>query len=250
MAVSSEPAPPASVTTVVSLEFGLDPAAAQRLPRHPAVTTARAGRTRSLAEELIWLDTADGELAADGLVLEVPKRGPRRLLRSMPAADQAWCPGTPPEPVERDLPPEPALVPIAAFSGRRSLLALGEVEAALLVGKLRAVAAETPVARLLLTGPAEAVLTRAAALVADLHLLPPTASLAEQGRALARGEAPRPRRRGPPALADADLVETALLAALGHLLEAMLHHARIAGPAPGRRACTRPGWRCAGCARC
>jgi CHAD domain-containing protein len=135
----------------------------------------------------------------------------------MPAPGHAWIPGTPPEPVEHPLPAEAALVPIAAFSGRRSLLTLGEVEAELLAGKLRAVAAETPVARLRLTGRAEPVLARAAALVADLHLLPPTTSLAEAGRALARGEAPRPRRRGPPMLADATTVEAALL-------EAMLHH--------------------------
>jgi CHAD domain-containing protein len=151
----------------------------------------------------------------------------------MPAADRAWIPGTPPGPEEHELPPEPALVPIAAFSGRRSLLTLGEVEAELLTGKLRAVAAETPVARLRLTGAPEPVLARAAALVADLHLLPPTTSLAEAGRALARGETPRPRRRGPPMLADAATVEDALLAALGHLLEVMLHHVPACQPGAG-----------------
>ena len=77
------------------------------------------------------------------------------------------------------------------------------------------------------------MLARAAALAADLHLLPPTASLAEEGRALARGEPPRPRRRGPPALAGAASVEAALLAALGHLLEAMLSHAPGCRPGAG-----------------
>ncbi|MDN3566585.1 CHAD domain-containing protein [Paeniroseomonas aquatica] len=232
----AEPDPPATTPASVSLEFALDPAAAQRLPRHAAIATARAGRSRSLAEELIWLDTAEGSLAAAGLALAAPAKGERQLLRSMPAAGQAWRPGTPAEPVPpRDgLPPEDAaLVPIAAFSGRRSLMQLGEVEAELLAGKLRAVAAETPVARLRLTGPAEAVLARAAALAADLHLLPATASLAEEGRALARGEAPRPRRRGAPALADAGTVEAALQAALGHLLEAMLSHAPGCRPGAG-----------------
>ncbi|MDB5375111.1 MAG: hypothetical protein JWP04_3753 [Belnapia sp.] len=143
----------------------------------------------------------------------------------MPAPGQAWLPGTPAAAVDAAPPEGLALMPVAAFSGRRTLVALGEVEAELLTGKLRAVADELPVARLRLTGPAEAVLARAAALAGDLHLLPPTASLAEAGRALARGEAPRPRRRGPPALADAASVEAALLAALGHLLEVMLSHA-------------------------
>ncbi len=207
-----------------ALEFSLDPGAAQRLPRHGAIASARAGRTRSLAEELIWLDTADGALAAEGFALESARRGPRRLLRAMPAPGVSWYPGQPPE--ELEAPPDEAaiLVPIAAFSGRRSVMTLGEVEASLLTGKLRAVAAETPVARLTLRGPAAGVLARAAAL-ADLHPLPPVASLAEEGRALARGEQPRPRRRGPPVLAGAATVEAALLAALGHLLQVMLGHA-------------------------
>jgi CHAD domain-containing protein len=221
----------------ISLEFTLDAGAAQRLPRHPAIATARAGRSRSAAEELIWLDTAEGHLAAAGLALAAPARGPRRVLRAMPPAGLAWCPGTPVEVLDETPPEDAALVPIAAFSGRRSLFTLvsplGDVEAELLVGKLRAVAAEMPVARLRLSGPAEAVLARAAALAADLHLLPPTASLPEAGRALARGEAPRPRRRGPPALADAASVEAALLAAIGHLLEAMLSHAPACRPGAG-----------------
>ena len=68
-------------------------------------------------------------------------------------------------------------MPIAAFSGRRSLIPLatpeGPVQAVLLAGKLRAVADETPAARLLLDGAPEAVLGPAARLAADLPLLPP-----------------------------------------------------------------------------
>ena len=98
--------------------------------------------------------------------------------------------------------------------------------------------------------PPEAVLGLAARLADDLPLLPPRAALAEEGRALARGEAPRARRRGPPDLAEAATVEEALLGALGHLLEVMLHHApacRLGAGPP--RACTRCGSGCAGCAR-
>jgi CHAD domain-containing protein len=64
--------------------------------------------------------------------------------------------------------------------------------------------------------------------VADLPLLPPRAALAEEGRALARdggGAAPRPRHRGAPDLAGAATVEDALLRAVGHLLDVMLHQA-------------------------
>lgn len=206
------------------LEFALEAEAAQRLTRHGAITTARLGRTKTLAEELIWLDTADGALAADGLALESSRRSPHRLLRAMPAPDEAWHPGQPPQVLDLPSDEPESLVPIAAFSGRRSQLALGEVEATLLAGKLRAVAAEMPVARLTLQGPASLVLARAVAL-ADLHPLPPAASLPEAGRALSRGEPPRPRRRGPPVLAGAATVEAALLGAIGHLLEVMLSHA-------------------------
>ncbi|TCZ56263.1 CYTH and CHAD domain-containing protein [Roseicella aquatilis] len=129
------------------------------------------------------------------------------------------------------------VVPIAAFSGRRGTLPLttpeGPVQATLLHGKLRAVADEMPVARLLLEGSPAAVLGLATRLAADLPLLPPHAALAEAGRALARGEAPRARRRGPPDLAGAATVEEALLGAIGHLLEVMLHFAPRCRPEAG-----------------
>jgi CHAD domain-containing protein len=71
-------------------------------------------------------------------------------------------------------------------------------------------------------------------LAADLPILPPAMALAEEGRALARAEAPRPRRRGPPDLGAARSVEEALIAAIGHLLEVMLAQAPLcradAGP--------------------
>lgn len=225
------PGPPALV-----LEFALDPEAAARLPRHPALAAARSGRrSRAAPEELIWLDTPEGLLAAEGLALERPRRGPPRRLSILAPADATWLPGTPPAPCpepeagpEADAAGPPGLVPIAAFSGRRTLLPLGTPEAPLqaelLSGKLRAVAAERPVARLRLAGGVAPVLGLARRLAADLPLLPTAAALAEEGRALARGERPRARRRGPPDLGAAETVEAALLAALGHLLEVMLHY--------------------------
>lgn len=223
---------PASLPALV-LEFELAPALAGRLTRHPAIRAARQGRGRTAAEELIWLDSAEGELAARDLALETTPRGPRRLLRTRPEAPAPWLPGTPPalagDAAEATDLARGALVPIAAFSGRRSLLALmpaeGPVQAELLAGKLRSVAAERPVARLRLAGAPAAVLALANRLVADLPLLPPRAALAEEGRALARGDASRPRRRGPADLATANTVEAAFVGAVGHLLEVMLHHA-------------------------
>ena len=234
--METPPAPDAGAGTAgprLALEFALDPVAAARLSRHPAIAGARGGRSRGTAEELIWLDSADGALAKRGLALEQSQRGLRRMLRTVPEPGQPWLPGNPEEAVKApekvpDLTDGP-MVPIAAFSGRRSLMPLatpeGPVQAVLLAGKLRAVADEAPAARLLLEGAPEAVLGLAARLAEDLPLLPPRAALAEEGRALARGEAPRARRRGPPDLAEAATVEEALLGALGHLLEVMLHHA-------------------------
>lgn len=189
----------------------------------------------------MWLDTADGALAEQGLTLEVSKgRLPRdrtqRLLRTLPTDEPTWIPGRPAAPV----PGHAALVaavPIAAFSGRRTVFALDvdgtPVTATLRLGKLRAVTAERPAARLLLEGPGPAVLALARTLAADMALLPGPA-LAEEGRALARGEGVRPRRRGAPALGPAATVEGALIVAVGHLLEVLLHQApacrRDAGP--------------------
>jgi triphosphatase len=232
----------------------LSPAAAARVARHPAVAalrTAAGSRSRSAAEEVIWLDTPEGDLAAEGLTLEAPARGPRRRLRTLPAPGAPWLPGTPAAEAPAPAAPgeEPTgLVPFAAFSGRRTTVRLVRAEAGdaapaaaaslaleLLQGKLRAVAAERPVARLRLSGPEGQVVELARALAADLPVLPSAAALAEEGRALARGEAtPRPRRRGPPDLGAAGSVEAALEVAIGHLLEVMLHQAPLcraeAGP--------------------
>nr|WP_255575271.1 CHAD domain-containing protein [Caldovatus aquaticus] len=183
----------------------------------------------------------------------MPRRGPRRLVRSLPAPEAPWRPGTPPERIatladeaapwadsagldaaERAAP----LVPLAAFEGRCARFVLAgrgdgdaaaAIEARLLTGRLRAASgAEHDVARLLLAGPAEPVLALARALATTLPLLPPRAALAEEARALARGEPVRPRRAGPPALQAAEEARAALGRALGHLTEALLFHAPLA----------------------
>jgi CHAD domain-containing protein len=64
--------------------------------------------------------------------------------------------------------------------------------------------------------------------------MPAAIDLPSEGRALARGETVRARRHGPPDLGRARSVEDALVAAIGHLTEVMLHHAPLcrieAGP--------------------
>jgi triphosphatase len=121
------------------------------------------------------------------------------------------------------------LLPLAGFAGTAARLTLADgVEATLLKGRLRAVTAEAPASRLILSGPAPAVLAAMRALAEEIPALPPRCALAEEARALAQGEAPRPRRLGAPLLDPGLGVEEALALALGHLTEVMLWHAPAA----------------------
>jgi triphosphatase len=222
-----EAATPPAAQAPFCLEFALAPEVAARLPRHAAIAGARIGpRSRSTAAALVWQDMPDGALARRGLLVETPQRGAPRLLCLFGAQAAPWLPGTPSAaaPVE----PMEEVVPVAAFAGRSSPISLaadgGPLRLVLLSGKLRAVADEAPVARLRIAGAAPAVLALARRLAADLPLLPAGVALAEAGRALSRGERPRPRRAGAPDLGAAETVEEALLTAIGHLLECLLYH--------------------------
>ena len=238
------PAPEADAAAPVTLDFELPAEAAGRLGRLPAIAALRQGRARSAAVSLMWFDTADGQLAAAGLVVEAPARGPRRLLRTLPEATEAWHPGRPPtvlRTLAADEAPEEAggdgLAAVAAFAGRQQSMRLdtpqGVVQAVLVEGQLRSHAAERPAARLSLTGALPAVLAVARAVAAELPLLPPRAALAEEGRALAAGQAPRAHRLGAPDTAAATTAEDAFLAAAGHLMEVVRQQsARIRPDAP------------------
>ena len=232
--------PPIETAPELSLEFEVDPPeAVQRVFRHSAIAETRQAKTRAVSDEVIWLDDATGSLAAAGLALQRPRRGPPQLWRIAPHGQAPWIPGTPPVPLDGEGGAADASdrlagppVPVAAFSFRRNTVPLagplGTVHAELLVGTLRAVAAEQPAARLRLAGAEDAVLDAAARLVVDLPLLPPRAALAEHGRALAQGGgAVLMRRHGAPDLGGAASVEEALLRAVGHLLDAMLQQAPL-----------------------
>ncbi|CAH0244446.1 CHAD domain-containing protein [Roseomonas sp. CECT 9278] len=240
-------APAEAAVEVVVLEFALTPEAAGRLARLPFVQAHRDGRARSMAAETIWSDTADGALSAEGLILEAPRRGKRRLRRLVPLPHCVWHPGQPAA-IEATFDTGEAvpqaegapLVAVAAFTGRRQSFALalpaGTAMVEMLSGRLRSVAAEQAVARLCLSGPLSAVIAAATGIAEHLPMTPPLVTLAEEARAMAAGTSARPHRLGPPDTAAATTVEDAFLRAVGHLLE-VLHQqgARIrhaAGPEP------------------
>jgi CHAD domain-containing protein len=224
------PPPEAVVADSVTLDFDLPAEAAGRLGRLPVITALRSGRTRGTSVSTMWFDTADGQLAAKGLVVEAPSRGPRLLLRVLPELTAAWHPARAPELLRRlaadEIPEEgggDALAAIAAFAGRQQSFRLetghGAVQAVLQDGRLRSLATERPAARLSLNGPLPAVLAAARAIAAELPLLPPLAALAEEGRALAMSLPARPHRLGAPDTSAATTGEEAFLIAAGHLVE-------------------------------
>ena len=231
----AEPAP----EQPLSLEFVLPVAEAARLARFPILAALRQGRISTSTEELHWLDTPDGALAAEGRLVEAPKRGPRRLMALAPAAEAPWHPGQILPPVAILAPHETpaaaegaALMPLAALSGKRrsQRLLIGDavVVLHLIQGHFRTVAAEREVARVLLSGTASAVLDLARRLAAALPLLPPSQSLGAEALSLATGQAPPPRRHGAPDTSEAASAEACFTKAIGHLLEVALQVAPIA----------------------
>lgn len=231
----AEPAP----EPPLSLEFVVPVAEAARLARFPILAALRQGRISTSTEEWRWLDTPGGALAATGALLEAGKRGPRRLISLTPETEAPWHPGQILPPVAV-LPPHEtpeaaegaALTPLAAFSGKRrgQRLLIGDavVVLHLIEGQLRSVAAERDLARVMLSGPAHAVLDLAQRLAAALPLLPPSQSLGAEALSLATGQAPRPRRHGAPDTAAAASAEACFTLAIGHLLEVALHYAPVA----------------------
>jgi triphosphatase len=231
----------------VELALALTAADAARLHRLPVVRAARSGRSRGQAVRIVWHDSLDRALAADGLALS-EQRGIWRLEQHRPHPTQPWPPATDHRLIEEAAAPDAithalpeAQIPVAAFDGRRSVSPLtidGEpVTITLLDGVLRAVTAERPCARLFLDGPGIAVRTLALALADHLTLSVPGHSLATEALHLADGSTPEPRRTGAPELPSEGLSTHAAFAhILGHLADVLLHLAPLAadtGSGPG-----------------
>lgn len=201
----------------------------------------RQGRAKAAPFRCVWHDTATGDLAALGQVVEVvpTRRGTtQRLVQVMPETDAIWLPGmavtvlreihcisTEPDAAALGLDPDETLPGLAAAEGRRRLypILIDGVPLSLLAldCRLRTVAAQREVARVQLTAPdstASGLLHEAALRLAGDIALTPAWPLAEDARALARSEPSRPPRRGAPALHGGMTVEHGFAHAAAHLL--------------------------------
>lgn len=225
-----------------ALDLWLHPDDVDRLLRLPEVARLRAGRTRPVAARLIWHDTPDGDLAAEGLSLcerQLGRETVWRLERLRGAADAPWICGAPPPLVAEAATldhlahrlPAP-LLPVAACAGtlRRlpNVAIEGGLAMSLLQGTLRAVTGEEPVARLRLDGPCPDIEALALALTEHVRLAVSSLPLAAEAARIA-GRAVTPPALGAPAPPAQAPVSEACAAILSHLTGVMLHWAGDAG---------------------
>ena len=227
-----------------TLELALPPDGSARLFRHAAI--AQRPRSARLAASLHG--SADGALEEAGLAVIVERRrrgAVQRLVRALPRGDATWLPGAPMPVLAETLlaEPTPDLDAVAAHAGLPAgMMPLGLAELhgrtlaaeargvrlTLLAASLRSIAAERPVARVTLAGERAAVFALATTLAADLPLMVPATSLAEEARALSRNEAPRPLCDGAPRIARGATTAEAFSAVVSHLTLAMLANAPAA----------------------
>jgi triphosphatase len=216
------------------LELTADAQAVASLGRLKALVATRDGRPRGQPVKIVWHDSPEHSLLADGLTLS-EQRGVWRLERLVPGND-TWLPGQP-SPIVAEAPDMTVLpsllAPLAAFDGRRtsSLHRFGDETVALTVerGVLRAVTAEHLVACLTLHGEAAAVHAAAMLIAAAIAVQVPVASLAAQGIALATGRSLPARHQGSPVLPETVVDAPGALAhIIGHLADVVLANARLA----------------------
>ncbi len=215
----------------MEFELAAEADAVAHLARLKALTACREGRPRTQSVKIVWHDSPDHALLADGLTL-AEQRGAWRLERLVPGAE-TWLPAQPP-PVLSDSPdltelPSP-LAPLAAFEGRRTVSVhhFAETPVTLTIdkGTLRAVTAERPVVRIGLSGGEQAVRAAALLIAGAVPVSVPVISMAAEAIAMATGRTAKPRRQGAPVLPDNQVtVPEALAHILGHLTDVILAHA-------------------------
>jgi CHAD domain-containing protein len=228
----------------MELELAAQADAVTQLARLKPLAACRDGRPRTQSVKIVWHDSPEHALLADGLTL-ADQRGVRRLERLYPGS-ATWLPAQP-VPVVAEAPDEATLpsplAPLAAFEGRHTIsvhqFADHPVTLTVAKGILRSVTEEQPVARIWLNGDAQAVHAAAALIAEAVAVAVPLASLAAEAIALATGRPVRPRHSGAPAL-PAELspgeplsVTDALTHILGHLVDVILANAPAAARLDG-----------------
>jgi triphosphatase len=218
----------------MELELAANAETVARLSRLKALTACRNGRPRAQSVKIVWHDSPEHALLADGMTL-AEQRGVRRLERVFPGAS-TWLPAQP-APVVAEA-PDPAtlpspLAPLAAFEGRQTIsvhqFGAQPVVVTVAKGILRSVTAEQPVARIWLSGEDQAVRAAALLIAGAEPVAVPLASLAAEAIALATGQQAKPRHHGAPVLPDEPLsVTAALMHILGHLIDVILANAPVA----------------------
>jgi triphosphatase len=223
----------------MELELAASAEAVAGLSRLKALTASRNGRPRTQSVKIVWHDSPEHALLAEGLTL-AEQRGVRRLERVFPGS-ATWLPGQP-VPVVGEA-PDPAtlpspLAPLAAFEGRQTISVhqFGGQPVVVTVarGILRSVTAERPAARIWLSGEEPAVRAAAVLIAGAEPVAVPVTSLAAEGIALATGRPANPRRDGAPelpaALPDGQPlgVSDALTHIIGHLIDVILANAPMA----------------------
>jgi CHAD domain-containing protein len=225
----------------MELELDLAPDDAARLPRLALLAPMKSGRARARPVRIVWHDSPDHALAADGLAL-AEQRPFWRLER---LAMQRL--GAPAEVVVTDRTtaalghalPDPR-VPLVAFEGRAQTLTLGGEQGAivltLLNGVVRTLASEHRISRVRLEGDAAAVQSLATAITGELRLSVACTSLAGEALAVVTGVPPA-QSTGPAELPPGLGTAAAFAHVADHLGGVILHFAPAAasgrdGPEP------------------
>ena len=215
----------------MEFELAATAEAVNALGRLKALTGSRDGKPRTQTVKIVWHDSPEHELSADGLIVS-EQRGTWRLERILPGAD-TWLPAQPaPIVVEApDLSTLPApLAPLAAFEGRRTTSTHRFDDSTVTItverGILRAVTADRPVGRIRISGDEGAVRAAALLIAGAGPAAVPLRSWAAEGIALATGRPAAPRHHGAPTLPDGiTSVPDALAHIIGHLTDVILAYA-------------------------
>ena len=214
------------------MTFDLPPDDAARLPRSKLLVREPKTRLRYRTVRLVWHDSPNRALGADGLALE-EHRGLWRLERLTPG-NGVWLP-TQSAPLLAEAPRSADLgvvipddlAPIATCEGRLMTMVAATEAGPVGVELLRGTVGSAPIARLTVDGDDAAVRALALALASGCGIGVPRGSLAADCIALAYGETPASRRLGAPEPFGDTTIGAAFANAIGHFTDVLVHFAPL-----------------------